>query len=104
MANENKNAPGSQGSGGPKGSQNQGPDPRQNINRNSGNQPHERPDYEEERPGYDIDVETEIPGGAGKSGVGSSTGNRPEMDDPSKSRTTRDVPGPEDERQANKRP
>jgi hypothetical protein len=115
MANENKNAPGSQGMGDQKGRQNQGLDPsgdRQNVSRYSGNQPHERPDYEEDRPGYDVDVETEIPGrkdasdepGARQSGVGSGTGNRPEMDDPSKPGTTRDIPSPDDERQAKRRP
>ena len=83
MANENKNAPGAGGSGRQEGGQNQGRDPssdRQDLSRYSGNQPHERPDYEEERPGYDLDIETEIPSGkdasertqpgAGKSGVG----------------------------------
>ena len=115
MANENKNAPGSAGIGGQKGGQKQGQDPsgdRQNVSRQSGNQPHERPDYEEDRPdrpGYDIDIETEIPGrkdatepdqpGIRKSGMGSGTGNRPEMDDPSRSRTTRDIPDPDQERQ-----
>ena len=116
MANENKNAPGSQGIGGQKGGQNQSQDSssdRKNVSRYSGNQPHERPDYEEDRPGYDIDIETEIPGrkdaaepdepGTGKSGMGSDTGNRPEMD-PSRSRPTREVPSPDDERQARKRP
>ena len=116
MANENKNAPGSQGIGGQKGGQNQSQDSssdRKNVSRYSGNQPHERPDYEEDRPGYDIDIETEIPGrkdaaepdepGTGKSGMGSDTGNRPEMD-PSRSRTTRKVPSPDDERQAKRRP
>ncbi|HET6151193.1 MAG TPA: hypothetical protein VFH68_26890 [Polyangia bacterium] len=119
MANENKDAPGSTGIGGPKGGQKQGQDPsseRQNVSRYSGNQPHERPDYEEnrpDRPGYDIDIETEIPGrkdaserdqpGTGKSGMGSGTGNGPEMD-PSRPRTTRDIPAPDDERQAKKRP
>jgi len=97
MANENKNAPGSQ-----------------NVSRYSGNQPHERPDYEEDRPGYDIDIETEIPSGKdasereepdpGKSGMGPGAGNRPEMDDPARSRRTPDIPSPDDERQARKRP
>ena len=116
MANENKNAPGSQGIGSQKGGQNQSQDPfndRKKVNRSSGNQPHERPDYEEDRPGYDVDIEAEIPGrkdaserdqpGTGKSGMGSNTGNRPEMDDPSRSRTTRKVPSADDEPQA-KRP
>jgi hypothetical protein len=108
MANENKQAPGSQGSGKPDGGGNQGQaqDPfsdGKNLSRYSGDQPHERPDYEEERPGYDVDIETEIPDGASKSGTGSSAGNRPEMD-PSKPRTTREIPSPDDERQARKRP
>lgn len=108
MANENKNAPGSQGSGSQEGeNQGQTQDPSidsKDLSRYSGDQPHERPDYEEERPGYDIDIETEIPDGAGKSGMGANTGNHPEMEDPSKSRTTRDIPSPDDERQARTRP
>jgi len=60
-----------------------------------------------------LDIEAEIPGrkdaserdqpGAGKSGMGSDSGNRPEMD-PSRSRPTREVPSPDDERQARTRP
>jgi hypothetical protein len=115
MANENKNAPGSQGMGGQKTGQNQGQDPfSKNVSRYSGNQPHERPDYEEDRPGYDVDIDTEVPNrkdaserdqpGTGKSGMGSDTGNGPEMDDPSRSRNTPDIPSPDDERQAKRRP
>src|SRR5437868_8516440 len=102
MANENKNAPGSQGMGGPAAGQRQDPfADRKNVSRYSGNQPHERPDYEEDRPGYDVDIETEIPSGknasereqpdAGKSGMGPGAGNGPEMD-PTHPRGTPDIP------------
>jgi hypothetical protein len=105
MANENKNAPGSQGT----------VDDRKNVSRQSGNQPHERPDYEEDRPdrpGYDLDVETEIPDGknaadqpgAGQPGLGSGSGQRPDSGDSAPSRGSRYFPDPDQERQTKKRP
>ena len=91
MANNNKNAPGFQGMGGRPGGQGQDPSSdRPNISRYSGDQPHERPDYEEDRPGYDIDIETDIPSGKEAS-------ERDQPDAPA-------VPCPDEERQARKRP
>jgi len=123
MANENRNAPGSQGqggqgqSGGQAGKQNQGQgsDPHgKNAGRNSDGQPTEKPQYDADRPGYDVDIETEVPGGGrkdaserqpgqGKSGMGwGNAGDRPETDDASRSR--RPDESPDDERPTKKRP
>ena len=120
MANENKNAPGSKGQGqgqggGQAGKQNQGNDPNgKNAGRTSGSHPTEKPQYDANRPGYDVDVDTDVPGGRkdaserndpgqGKSGMGwGNAGDRPETDDGSRSRR----PGerPDDERQSKKGP
>jgi hypothetical protein len=125
MANENKNAPGSQGTGGQKGGQKPGQDAKANANRpdagrSAGSQSTEKKGYDEERPGYDIDIDTDGPsggkdasdgtqpgGGERKSGLdyggAGGRGGRPEVDDPSRSRTTREIPNPDDDRQAKKR-
>ena len=78
-------------------------------------QPGGRPKYDEERPGYDVDVETEVPGrkntsepdrpGQGKSGMGwgQDQGQKPETDDAT-SRSRRPNEQPDDERQTKKRP
>jgi hypothetical protein len=118
MANENKNAPGSQGSGNQQGGQTNEPnDDRKDAGRPGGQPSEIQPGYGEQRPGYDIDIETEIPGreipgakeashnpeqpGAGKSGMGyGGRGGRPEVADPSRSRNPREAPSADDERQA----
>jgi hypothetical protein len=120
MANDNKNAPGSQGQGqgsGQTGKQNQGQgnDPsRKDASSNSGSRPGDKPQYDADRPGYDVDVETDIPGGRknasepdragqGKSGMGwGDGGDRPQTDGSSGARP----PGqrPDDERQTKKSP
>ena len=113
MANENKNAPGAQGTGGRDQKTEEEPsDAGRQVSRQSGNQPHERPDYEEDppnRPGYDLDIETEIPDGkgasdqpgAGQSDLGSFDAG---VDDPTPARGSRYFPPPDEERQAKKRP
>jgi hypothetical protein len=119
MANDNKNAPGSQGQGqgsGQTGKQNQGQgnDPSgKDASRNSGSRPSEKPQYDADRPGYDVDVETEIPSGRknasqpdqpgqGKSGMGWGSGaDRPEAD---RSGSRPPHQRPDDERQTKKGP
>ena len=77
-------------------------------------QPGGKPRYDDTVPGYDIDVETEVPGrknasedrpGQGKSGMGwgQDQRQRPETDDAS-SRSRQPSERPDDERQTKKRP
>ena len=83
---------------------------KQNPQRPSGS-----PKHDQEQPGYDVDVETEVPGrketsepdrpGQGKSGMGwgQDQRERPETDD-AFSRPRQPSERPDDERQTKKRP